>query len=223
MAAVIFDLNGTLVNSEHAHWMAYRDVLSGYGIDFGFEEFSEDWTRRGYGLDFTLGKHGCAHLQSLTDKLKQEKDRVFRENLTQRIVLMHGAAEALNSLAPTFDLAVDSTSSLEDVVRILRLVQIDSFFTMITSGDMPWDGEQYGMNDKLSRFRYVADSLQLHPRQCLVVGDAEKDVRAAKGVGMAVIIVPTETTKHNDFSSADLMLPSLAGLTPEVVWRLLRN
>ncbi|MDR3424632.1 MAG: HAD family phosphatase [Alphaproteobacteria bacterium] len=223
MDVVIFDLNGTLVDSERAHWMAYKDVLAAYGIDFKFEEFSEDWTRHGHSLDFTLQKHGCAHLLNMANQLKEQKDSVFREKLSERIVLMSGAYKAVSSLASKYVLTVDSTSAKEDVVKILRLFQIEDFFKMIASSDMPWDKEKWGRSAKSSRFKYIADSFHIQPSHCLIVGDAEKDAKAAKEAGMSVIIVPTETTRHNDFSLADLVLPSLAHLTPDVARSVLAN
>ena len=78
MDVVIFDLNGTLVDSEYAHWMAYRDVLSRYGIDFKFEEFSEDWTQHGCDLHFTLVKHERKDLTCFINDLKHQLQNLNR-------------------------------------------------------------------------------------------------------------------------------------------------
>jgi beta-phosphoglucomutase-like phosphatase (HAD superfamily) len=94
---------------------------------------------------------------------------------------------------------------------------------MISSSDMLWDSKQYGKNTKFSRFRNIADSLRCAPKHCVVVGDAEKDMLAAKDASMTVIVVPTETTKDDDFSSADLVLPSLVDLTYSTIREILKN
>jgi len=217
MGAIIFDLNGTLVDSERAHWMAYHEVLSEYRIDFTFEEFSEDWTCHGRDLEDMLRKHGREDLTAQAAALKLKKDEVFSSSMIQHIRVMPGAAEAVQRLSKEFVLAVDSTSKKDDVVRILSTFGLEGYFKVIGSCDMPWDSKRYGKNSKSSRFRSIADTLCSDPSRCLVVGDAEKDVRAAKLNNMSVIIVPTETTRNNDFAKADLVLSSLRDLTTEIV------
>jgi beta-phosphoglucomutase len=219
--AIIFDLNGTLVDSEGAHWLAYRDVLAGFAIDFDFEEFNDDWTRRGRDLAYTLRKHDREDLVARIPEVKREKDAVFRATMTERVPAMPGATAVIPALAREFALGLDSTSAREDILLLLKHLSIDRFFTALSSGEMAWDVEKWGPNTKATRFLWLAEQLGCRPSRCLVVGDAEKDVIAAKKSGMAVAIVPTESTKDNDFSGADRVLASLNDLTVQVAREIL--
>ena len=221
MYGIIFDLNGTLVDSEHAHWMAYQEVLMSYEIDFTFKEFSKDWTRSGRDLSFTLKRHGREDLLSSIADLKRQKDEIFRGTSVDRVILMPGVHETLNKLSIEFKLSVDSTSEKADIIQLLRHFKIENYFEIVGSCDMPWDLEKYGKNTKASRFKYIADLMNYSPIRCLVVGDAEKDVLAAKKANMNVIIIPTESTKDNDFSVADEVLSSMSDLTSEIIRKVL--
>lgn len=178
-----------------------------------FKEFAEDWIRHGRDLAYTLEKVRRLDLMPSVHDLKKQKDKVFRANMADRVVLMPGATQAIGALSGEFILAVDSSSAMEDTKLLLHHFEIDRFFAMIGSADMPWDNERYGKNNKSSRFRCIADSLCSRPEDCVVVGDAEKDMLAAKDAGIAVIIIPSQTTKYDNFTLADLVLPSLAELT----------
>ena len=223
MKAVLFDLNGTLVDSENAHWMAYQEVLAEHDVEFSLAEFSEDWTRHGHDLLYTLKKHRRDDLLEIAQELKRKKDKIFRSTLTERITLMPGAETAIARLAGLFSLAVDSTSSREDVLRLLRHFGLDGMFKALSSADMPWDGSRYGKNTKATRFRWLADALSCSPEQCVVVGDAEKDVVAAKEAGMAVILVPAGATRDDDLSVPDRKLTSLIELDAAIVLEVLSS
>ncbi len=221
--SIIFDLNGTLVNSEMAHWLGYRDVLLKYDIAFTFEEFIEDWVRRGYTLDHTLCKHDRQDLLPIADAIKQQKDQVFRMTMTDRVQPIPGVIETLEALSTQFRLGVDSTSTTADIQQLLYHLAIDRFFRKVSSCDMAWDAARYGVNNKANRFRWLADQLGVAPQRCIAVGDAEKDVVAAKQSGMLAVAIPTEYTKDNDFTLADSILAGIDELTPSMALQLIEG
>jgi len=61
------------------------------------------------------------------------------------------------------------------------------------------------------------------PTDCVVLEDAEKGLRAARGAGMLVVAVPTTHTRTNDFSAATLVVDSLCDLSLERLKRLVAN
>jgi beta-phosphoglucomutase-like phosphatase (HAD superfamily) len=110
MGTMIFDLNGTLVDSEHAHWVAYRDILSKHDLDLTFEEFAEDWIRHGHNLAYTIEKHGRQDLLPSVQSLKKQKDKVFRATIAERVTLMPGVTQTIAMLSEELVLVVDSSS-----------------------------------------------------------------------------------------------------------------
>lgn len=215
--AVIFDMNGTVVDSDEAHWKAYQQVLKEYGIDFTFEEFVREWTSQGKKLEDTLKKHGRADLIAKTKEIKEEKDGIFRATMKERLKLMPKIMETLENLKGKAKLALDSTSAGEDVEKILEQFGLTGFFDVVTSGDMEWDEGRYGKSSKANKFQFIADTLSIPRERCVVVGDAEKDVKAAKESGMKVISIPTEYTKDNDFSQSNKILSNAGELRIETV------
>jgi len=69
-------------------------------------------------------------------------------------------------------------------------------------------------------FLWVVAELEVTPGECLVLEDAEKGIIAADAAGMRSIAVPNIHTRHNDFSRATMILPSLEGLTIETIEQL---
>jgi beta-phosphoglucomutase-like phosphatase (HAD superfamily) len=220
---IIFDMNGTVVDSDEAHWKAYQQVLREHGIDFTFEEFTREWTSQGKKLDDALRKHGREDLIPQAKAIKAKKDEIFRATMNERLRLMPKIREVLEYLKGKVRLALDSTSVQEDVERILRQFDLTGFFDVITSGDMEWDEAKYGKKSKSSRFQFIADTLGIPPGRCIVVGDAEKDVKAAKEKGMKVVSIPTRYTKDNDFSDSDRIITNAGEVSIELINEIQRN
>jgi beta-phosphoglucomutase-like phosphatase (HAD superfamily) len=72
-------------------------------------------------------------------------------------------------------------------------------------------------------FIRAAALLGIEPAACVALEDAEKGVVSAAAAGMAVIAVPNEHTRDNDFSRASLILPSLCDVTFETLERLVAH
>ena len=64
---------------------------------------------------------------------------------------------------------------------------------------------------------YVAARLGVALTECVALDDAEKGIVAAHAAGMKSIAVPTDDTRHNDFSKATLVLPSLEAISLELI------
>ena len=221
---LIFDMNGTVVDTEHAHWKAYEEVLKKYDIVFTLEEFSTEWTAQGKDLKDTLSKNGREDLLAVAKEIKEEKNVLFRKHSAERVTIMPGIHTLLrDTLRGEVRLALDSTSAMEDIELMLSHFDIAHVFELITSGKMEWDESVYGKSTKSSRFRYIANTLGVAHSRCVVVGDAEKDVKAAKGEGMHVIAIPNKHTRNNDFSGADCVLESACELTISSIEKVIHS
>ncbi len=206
LRAVVFDLNGTVLDTEEAHWRAYRDALAPYGIDFPLERFSYYFTYRGDGLAEILEQAGNETVLTHKSAIAADKARRLRDDLGS-VTAMPGIHEAITRrLAGNVKLALDSTSTTEDVNAMLASSGLAGYFTLITTGDMKI-GEPAPMG-KAQRLAYIARGLGVDPSQCVVVGDAEKDIMAASAAGMACVAIPNEYTRDHDFSGAATILGS---------------
>lgn len=213
---VIFDLNGLLIDSELLIWKSYRQVLLSRGIDFGREEFSEDWTRRGAGLSYTLKKHGVQHLDQ--EEIRREKEVIYHDLIRKELRLMPGVEDCITRLHGYFALAIDSTSKRVDVETALARFKLLDRFDFI-------DAKESGFAKKPApdSLAHIYSSLKFSPTQTVLLDDAEKGIKAANAAGIHAIAVPNEYTSNNDFSGADLVLDSLAYLTLEIIQEVLSN
>lgn len=215
--AAIFDLNGTLVETEYAHARGYQDALKPHGIDLTMDEFIDVWVTRGEKLDDFLKSIERNELLSKSKEIKRAKDDIFQLTLKERVKLMPGAREILEALKEArVSIGLDTSGSEENMELMLDLFDLKKFFDKIANGDTQIDEKKYGNKKwKASRLKFLADAFGILSSRCVMVGDAEKDIAGAKDAGMKVIAVPNEFTKASDFSKADLRVSSLSELTPE--------
>jgi beta-phosphoglucomutase-like phosphatase (HAD superfamily) len=208
LRAVIFDLNGTVLDTEEAHWRAYRDALAPYGVDFSLEKFSYHFTYRGDGLAEILKETGDGALVGHRTAIAADKAIRLRNELSS-IRAMPGIRDAIvNRLFGHVKLAVDSTSTTEDVHAMLDQCGLDGYFSIVTAGDMETPPDEPTPEGKAERLEYIARHLGVESGDCVVVGDAEKDVRAAMSSGMKCVVIPNAFTRDHDFAGAARILSS---------------
>ena len=212
---VIFDLDGVLIDSEGLYYRAYSEVLKPYGVTVSRAEYEEHWIAQGRGPEYIVEKY---NLPVSPDDLRQLRSPVYLRFLETEVTLMPHVEEALTRLAPRFTLTVATNTNREHLDFILRRFGIDCFFPVTVARQ-----DYRGAKPQPDAFLTAAEKCGLLPTQCVVIEDTYKGVMAAANAGMACIAVPNEYTRHNDFSRASLVLPSLAELTPEVVRTLVQR
>lgn len=217
--AVIFDLNGTLVDTEVAYFLAYKDVFSKYNIPFTIEEFTMYWSTQGKKLSDYLKIIKREDLMPKEKEMLKEKDIIFQETLEQRAKLMPGAKDVVDNIKrEDIKLGLDSSTTRGNIDKMLLIFKLNSYFDAVASGDMDLDEQKYGeKKKKSSRLKATADLLGFLHSRCVVIGDAQKDIQGAKKAGMTAIAIPNQYTKDNDFSQADKIIKSLNEITPEVL------
>ncbi len=212
---VIFDLDGVLIDSEGLYYRAYSEVLKPYGVTVSRTEYEEYWIAQGYGPEYIVAKH---NLPVSPDELRQLRSPVYLQFLETEVTLMPYVEETLARLAPRFALTVATNSYRQHLDAVLCRFHLQSFFPFTVARE-----DYTGAKPLPDAFLAAANKLGLLPSQCIVVEDTYKGVIAAASAGTACIAVPNEYTQNNDFSRADLVLPSLRELTPEVMLSLVNT
>ncbi len=212
--AVIFDLNGTLVDTEKLYHRAYDRVLQPYGVDFTIDHFTDFWTKRGLGLSDYLTANSRNDLLPLVPKLLAEKDSIFQDLLKTELTIMSGALKLLSDLKQNeVPVGLDSSTTRDNILIMLDGAGLSTAFSAIASGDMSLDETKYGnKKNKSARLKFLANQLGVLPDSTIVIGDADKDLRGAKEAGMKFIAVPNCYTIEQDLSAAELQVSSLVDL-----------
>jgi beta-phosphoglucomutase len=215
-AAVIFDVDGVLVDSYQAHFASWRQLYAELGRDYTEAAFAADFGRTSRDiLRRTLGPH-------ITDEriaaLDQRKEALFREFLRADFPAMDGAVELINALAADgFAIAVGSSGPPENIALSLEgLGCAANVAAIVTGADV-----RRGKPDP-QVFQLAADRLGMLAQDCAVIEDAVHGIEAANRADMTSIAL-TGTVTGQQLAGADLVVESLRELNPQVIRTLIQE
>jgi len=188
--AVLFDLDGVIVSTDEFHFQAWKQLADAEGIPFAREDNER---LRGVGrmesLDIILEKSSkhCSKNEKL--EMAGRKNAIYRgllANLTPGDILP-GVSAILDGLRERgVKMAIGSSS--KNAGPILRAIGLEVFFDAVVDGT---DIQRSKPDPEV--FLLAAERLEIPPRQCLVVEDAEAGVDAALAAGMPVLAVGPAT------------------------------
>lgn len=199
--AIIFDMDGVIVNSEPHHEHAFREVLDELGYpNLGGLTFSNYVGRSDSDLwvDF-IARHRPAH--SLAELLARKRERMIRR-LRETQPLFDGLPELVARLAPRFPLAVASGSEHPIIHTVLELGNLRQFFgAVVSASDVPQGKPAPDI------FLQAAKLLGIAPSDCVVIEDSKPGVAAGRAAGMQVIAI-TNTHPAVELSAATHVVES---------------
>jgi beta-phosphoglucomutase len=209
--AVLWDLDGTLIDSEEFHWQSWRDTMRPEGVDLTYEQFLASFGQRNDRiLPAWLGPDvDAARIQRIGEDKEAEYRRLAE---THGLTPLPGARGWLATLRATgWKQSIASSAPRVNVEMMLRVAGLEEYFDAIVSAD----DVTIGKPDP-QVFLKAAAKLAVPPARCIVVEDAQAGVEAAQRAGMRSVGV----TKNGQLP-ADLFVRSLADLPPDAFDRLL--
>jgi beta-phosphoglucomutase family hydrolase len=182
--AVLWDMDGTLLDSADYHWHSWREVLAAEGFELTRERFAESFGRRN---DATLRAYfGEGFPLSEVDRIGAIKEARYRDMVRRHgVELLPGVGRWLARLkADGWRQALASSASLLNVEAILGGLKIEDFFDAIVSAE----DVQTGKPDP-EVFLVAAARVSAPPARCVVIEDAPAGLEAARLAGMRTIAV----------------------------------
>ena len=200
--AVLWDMDGVLVDTAPFHYRAWRELFAGLGKDLTDKEF-----RRTFGLrndDILRVNLGDMPRERLR-KLGRRKEELFREAIRGRVQPLPGAVALVRRLrASGVDTAVVSSAPRQNVETLLDALGLgDAFDTLVAEEDA-----ERGKPDPQG-YLLAAERLGERPEDCVVIEDALGGVEAAKRAGMRCIGLAAGR-EPDALAQADLVVASLA-------------
>lgn len=199
--AVIFDMDGVIVDSEPRHEIAFREVFEqmGYGQSHGMD-FEAYYGRsdRALWIDF-IARH---QPRWSLEELVEWKQRRFLEILERDQPIFETLPELVERLFNRYKLAVASGSSHPVIDAVLALRNLRRYFPVVVSAeDVPAGKPAPDI------FLRAAELLGVAPSQCWVIEDSVAGVEAGRAAGMMVIAI-TNTLPASSFAKADHIVSS---------------
>lgn len=206
IAAVIFDMDGVLIDSEPLHLRATQLALGDRGPSY---------TERDNRAFFGATDAELFRILRILFNVGPTTAELVAAKLTHLLALIRAEGRPLPGV-PAVPLHLRETgvrlglvsASARPVIRtVLETVGLDQAFETVVSGDEVPRGKPAP-----DGFLMAARRLAVDPALCIVVEDSRNGVLAGKAAGMTVAAIPCRATSHEDFSPADLVLPSLEAL-----------
>jgi HAD superfamily hydrolase (TIGR01509 family) len=207
---VLFDWDGTLIDSYHADTSAYLAMFQEMGISWGIRELEKHYSPNWYQV-YRAAK--------LPKKRWDDADRLWRAFYAKhRPKLIAGARGVLARLRGSHRLGLVTSGDRDRVRRQLREFRLtEHFLARVCSGDTPHK------KPHPEPLRLALRQMALDPAACVYVGDAPQDIEMARRAGVRAIGVlgPFPTEKRLRASKPEWLLASIEEL-PETL-KLLRS
>ncbi|MES1161555.1 MAG: HAD-IA family hydrolase [Rhizobacter sp.] len=219
--ALIFDVDGTLADTEEAHRVAFNLAFERYRLGWVWQpaEYREL-------LKITGGKERLAHyidtlpiaaaerhrLSTMVPDVHAEKTRFYSSFVADGAVpLREGVAALLDdALEAGCKLAIASTTTAVNIDALLESALGSrglDMFSVIACGD-----QVRAKKPAPDIYQLALRGLALLPEHAIAFEDSPNGLRAAHAAGLRTVVTPTYWTEGGDFSEAALLLPGLAGL-----------
>jgi beta-phosphoglucomutase-like phosphatase (HAD superfamily) len=209
--AIIFDLDGTLIDTETADYTACQLLYQEFGATLTLEY----WAARIVGIvdgydelfdELIQWSHNGITKADLWQRINQLWDLTLQD-----LTLMPGVKNLLQILHTAgYPLAIATASDRAWADRWLTHFGLGSYFQAIATGDNI-------VNNKPAPdiYLFAAAQLGVQPKACLVFEDSQAGTRSAKAAGMTVVAVPSPITQSLDFSQADEIIFGLQNVSVE--------
>jgi HAD superfamily hydrolase (TIGR01509 family) len=205
---VLFDWDGTLIDSYHADTSAYLAMFKEMGIGWGLKELEKNYSPNWYQV-YRAAK--------LPRKFWNDADRLWRAHYAKhRPKLISGARRILARVSGNHSLGLVTSGDRDRVLRQLREFRLTRVFSArVCSGDT------LRKKPHPEPLRLALRQMELEPASCVYVGDSPQDVEMARSAGVLAIGVlgPFPTERRLRAARPTFLIRSLEEL-PDVLQRL---
>lgn len=204
LEAVIFDMDGVIMDSEPIHHETEFEILKRFGVtDYPFSEHAQYVGMRTWDLwTGNIAKYG---LQANAEDLTIEGDEAYIAALKEKdFGPIEGLVELLDRIKTNgTKMIVASSASRENIKLVLDKFAITQYFEGYVSSQ---DVEKTKPNPDI--FLLAAKTLDVNPKNCVVIEDAKHGVQAAISAGMQCIGYRNLSSGNQDLSKAQVIVES---------------
>jgi HAD superfamily hydrolase (TIGR01509 family) len=210
--AVIFDLDGVLIDSEEL-WDETREQLAQERGGRWHEQAQRDMMGMS-APEWSRYMHDVVGLSEPPEEINAEVVRRMSARYRRDLPLLPGAQEAVLRLAERWPLGLASSSNRPIIELVLELAGLADSFQVTVSSEEVARGKPAP-----DVYLEAARRLGVAPGRYAAIEDSRNGIRSARAAGMRVIAIPNRAVPPDEdaLALADLVLDSLEELTPEAV------
>ena len=209
VAALLWDNDGVLVETEALYFRATRELLAEAGVDLSRERYREVSLRQGRSC-FDLALDAGAD-PGRVERLKLRRNDRYMELLAAGVSVRPGIRECLEALRGRMPMAIVTSSRLDHFETVHRRTGLLRYF------DFALGPDDYGRHKPHPEpYLTAAARLGVAPERCLAVEDTERGLHSAVAAGMRCLVFPHELTFGGDFSTAWRVVREAAEIPPAV-------
>ena len=224
LQALIFDVDGTLADTESVHCAAFNQAFAELGLDWvwdaalytellnvsgGKERILHYW----HSARADLRELSAMALTDTVNRLHELKTAAYERAINSGAVQLRPGVLRLmdEALAQGLQLAIATTTSPVNIAALLRHAMGSQWrlnFSAIGDASTAPIKKPHPQV-----YLQMLAALSLAPVQCLAFEDSSNGLRAATGAALATVITPTHYTAHHNFDAALQVLPDLSGVS----------
>ncbi|MBV9021058.1 MAG: HAD family phosphatase [Ktedonobacteraceae bacterium] len=205
--AVIWDLDGVIIDSGDEHRQAWQRLAREEGVPLSDAQF---WATFGQRNDAIIAHLWGPLPQQQVQELADRKESYFREIIGRTVTALPGSLELMSALqAAGYKQGLGSSTPIANLNLISEVLGLDRYLSVLVSGETVPRGKPAP-----DLFLKVAEQLGVAPTHCLVIEDAVAGVQAAHAAGMRCIAVAGDRDLPG-LRAAELMVKSLTEVSVE--------
>ncbi len=210
--AVVFDLDGVILDSEHV-WNQARERLAHERGGRWHEGAQRDMMGMS-SLEWSRYMHDVIGLRESSEEISTEVVRRLEAIYRDELPLVEGAVDAVRRLGKRWPLGLASSSNRELIDLVLDLADLAAAFQTTVSSEEVARGKPAP-----DVYLEAARRLAVEPARCAAVEDSQNGIRSAKAAGMRVVAVPNPRYPPDTaaLAAADAVIDRLDELVPSVV------
>jgi|694.fasta_scaffold00305_17 beta-phosphoglucomutase family hydrolase len=208
-AAVIFDMDGTLVETTEDDFLAWNKLFLEYGRDLTFADYFPLLGKKSVDVVLhVLGLEGEEAQVAMHRKMEYFEE-IVRKNGIVTLPFVEAFLQEIQGLR--IPIALATSSRTMKMKLVMKESGLAKYFSVFVTGE---EVERGKPNPDI--FLLAAERLNVPPDHCLVLEDAVNGVAAAKAAGMKCVAI-TSTHQNADLVNADLVINDFSALNYEVI------
>lgn len=226
--AILFDCDGTLVDSEYTHYLSWKHAISTFGGDLLLEDYHQYVGKSTDNVANCLSKK--IGNEKKDDIIKIKRDHYSKlckkglPSITSTVNFLKNIATYKKSSG--IKIGICSSSRKNNILSNLKHLEVEHLMDIILSGqdDLKDYKDPEGVNKpKPYIYLHAMKMLNVSPNETIVIEDSEPGITAAVSAGCFTIAIPNSYTKHHNFSHADLLVESFENIDTDSFLKSLSN